>query len=872
MSFKSFKKDLEKRKERQDVINALAMSIRKLEAKRDEYAEKAKNELKKGNSSQYSAYVALLKNAMFNLSQAKDMQANYTIACDLLEMQNLNQKFVKSINSVMKDVYKTSTNINVASSQKIFNKALFKQNYTSMELQRLLKDNNMSFASSVSTISDISDDEVRKILESEIRKDEGNIDDTIAKLEQQYSVAEKQERVAISQAQPSGRKSAPEVSFPDFNTVGNGPHKYDAPVTDNGYSPSEPSGHEKKIDDRALNVLGNAYRPQSFDDYLGQPNAVATIKAHIVQAKLTGKTLPHVLMCGSSGMGKTTFARIIAKEMGGNFYEITKKEKLNNVVRVLKNLKKGDIVFIDEIHGMAADIVETVLYPAMEDFEIHVTDSNSVKTNCKTVKIAPFTLIGATTSSGKLLRPFFNRFGINIILKDYSDEIIATIIKNSFRLNEAKISDELCFKITARCQGLPRLANNHVRGIFALALAETAQRKNIDSAGALDDKQKLRELNVEITEKNIDEYFKINGIDENGLREQDRELLEILIDKYNGGPAGLESLAKAMRVEIDVIDKDCEPYLVKLGLINIRPQGRYATDFAYKYMGREAKLPKKAKEDFAVDDKKFVIPKDVVKDNKSDIPKHEGKNSIPDAPDDGDDDLTECECKVGEFDAAFAEKFITLFSGEGKAVEQSLDELFPDINKDYESTAKNRYILKTGKRELYCDSKLERRFLSYIFGKGFATDAKTEGLELTYSSRQMSGKHYYPDFILKLYDGTVAVVEMKNLSSVGNHLNIDKYEALKEFCTQNGYRYAEIAKDHVINRYVSAEDIKRGPINDALYGYILDKVKENGVCTTADLDEFIYDARDLACILMNDRNLKNIDRTGNMPQIVNADD
>ncbi len=857
MSFRSFKKELEKKKERQEVTNSLNLSIKKLEAKRNEYAEKAKNELKKGNSSQYSAYVALLKNTMFNLSQAKDMLANYTIANDLLEMQNLNQRFVRAINSVMKDVYKISNNINVASSQKLFNKALFKQNYTSVELQKLLKDNNMAFANTVNTVSDISDEEVRKVLESEIRKDESNIDETIALLEKQYAVPEnKKEKVVLGQSETPVEKPAqpvqPKAVAPDNDVV-------NVPSTENASDESEEENNltdlspdsGRKIDDRALNVMGNAYRPQWLKDYLGQPAAVATISAHISKAKLMGKALPHVLMCGSSGMGKTTFARIIANEMGKNFYEITKKEKMTTVIRILKNLKPGDIVFIDEIHGLSNDIIETVLYPAMEDFEIHTTDSNSVQTNCKTVKIAPFTLIGATTSSGRLPRPFFNRFAINITLKDYPDDIIATIVKNSFRVNEVKISDELCYMITERSQGLPRKANLNVEGILALAMAETAKKLNITQEGALSDKNKLRSLNIEITEKNVRDYFNLQGVDNKGLTEEDRRLLEIIIDNFNGGPAGLESLAKAMNVEPDVVDKTFEPYLVKLGLINIRPQGRFATEYAYKYLGR---LPGTGESQNGTSDTEA--------DNKTEV--EEIQND--------DDDLYEYECKTGELDEKFAKKFIELFSGEGAVKEQSLDELFSDADKDYKSIAKNRCVLKTENRKLYCDSKLERRFLNYIFGKGFATDAKTEALELEYSSGKMSGKRYFADFVLKLYDGTVAVVEMKNLSSIGYHLNVDKYEALEKFCTENGYRYAEIAKDYKENRYVSTDELKKRSQNRQLHDFIKSKIAENGICTPTDLESVNCDVNDLVCILLNDRSIKNVDRTGNLPQIVSAED
>ncbi len=188
MSFRNYKKELDKKREEQNVIKMLNLMVSTLEKRRDEYAEKAKNELRCGNKSQYEAYVALLKNVMFNLAQTKDMLDNFMIARDLREMQSLSKEFVKAINCVMKDVYKTSKQIRVASSQKHINKALYKQNYMATELQQLLRDNKVTFASSVSALSDISDSEIKSVLETEIKKDDRDIDDMLAKLEKEFSI------------------------------------------------------------------------------------------------------------------------------------------------------------------------------------------------------------------------------------------------------------------------------------------------------------------------------------------------------------------------------------------------------------------------------------------------------------------------------------------------------------------------------------------------------------------------------------------------------------------------------------------------------------------------------------------------------------
>ena len=207
--------------------------------------------------------------------------------------------------------------------------------------------------------------------------------------------------------------------------------------------------------------------------------------------------------------------------------------------------------------------------------------------------------------------------------------------------------------------------------------------------------------------------------------------------------------------------------------------------------------------------------------------------------------------------------------GDSLIYQQALDELFPDVTKNYDSSAKNKAVVKLPTdRFVYCDSKLERRFIQYLFEKGYLLDAKSEALELEYSSQQTDNKKYYPDFVLKLYNNKIAIVEMKNMATIGYHLNIDKYEALKNYCNQNHYLYAEIAKDYDNNRYISVEEMIAKPINQSLLDFINDKITTNGVCSADDLNSFGYKLEELNTILLNDRNLKNIDRVGNNPKII----
>ena len=216
MNFKDFKKELQRKKEQEETMRELNSAIATLTSKRDGYAKSAKEALKNGNTSQYNAMVALLKNAVFNLKQAQDMVANFTIARDMCEMQNLNKRFVKSLNSVMDDVYKTCKAIHVSNSEKTFMKALYLQSQTSAELQQALQANNMTFACSVNTLSDISDDEIKQFLQDDIALDESNIDDTLDRLEQSLAIGDtpRQAEAPRVSAELDGPRTAAQSAAP----------------------------------------------------------------------------------------------------------------------------------------------------------------------------------------------------------------------------------------------------------------------------------------------------------------------------------------------------------------------------------------------------------------------------------------------------------------------------------------------------------------------------------------------------------------------------------------------------------------------------------------------------------------------------------
>ncbi len=809
MSFRSYQKEINKKREQDMVLRSLENIESVFKKRKDDYAKMAMDALKEGNKSQYIAYVSLLKNAMFNLAQAQDMTANFIIARDLRNMMSVNKNFVNSINRVMKDVYKISKSIKVEASRKIFDKALVKQGYTATQLKQLLEDNSVSFQSSVNSLSDISDSEIKSVLEAQIKNEEKDFSSDLEKLEAEFLAPQPQTQ-SIRQAVVEG---APQSEI-----------KKEVKVS------AEPK--RQTVIDKKFDVDGIAFRPKRLDDYIGQPNAVETLKPAIKMAKLSNKPLSHILLCGSFGQGKTTLAKIIANEMNGNFTTISSKVSFKDMQKTLRAIKAKDIIFIDEIHKLSDDIVEALLYPAMEDYEMNVNESVNGRAKATTIKLPPFTLIGATTETGKLLKPFYSKFPLNVTLQDYETEVIAAIVKNSFSTSYIKISDEFATDIAKRSKNSPRYANAHVKGIGDRTLSRLSEKHNL-ADGALEDKACIEKLNAEVTREDIEDYFKWRQIDEMGLSAEERKILQIIIEKYQGGPVGLTSLTKALNMTDNRVDQEYEPYLVKLGFINIRPQGRYATEAAYKYLG------------------------------------YDGEQKPTEAEPE-DDELPVIEAVAGEYDAEAAEWISELFSGDGVKTEAALDNIFAGADKTYDSIAKNRCILRVGNNDLYCDSVLERKFLALLFAKGYITDARSEALELEYASAKMSGKTYYPDFVLKLHDGTVAILEMKNFTSMGNHLNMAKYEALKEYCRNHGFKYAEVAKYG--KRYVSAQQLLGEQVNDKLRAFVSDKINECGSCTLDDLKEFGYDERELVVLLLNDKTLKNVDRTGGNPQIISAVD
>ena len=306
-------------------------------------------------------------------------------------------------------------------------------------------------------------------------------------------------------------------------------------------------------------------RPEYLDEYVGQTEIKENLRVFIEAAKMRNESLDHVLLYGPPGLGKTTLAHIIANELGTNIKTASgpSLEKSGDLAAILSTLEPGDVLFIDEIHRMPK-YIEEILYPAMEDFELDIIIGTEGKSRSVKIDLPPFTLVGATTRAGDISSPLRDRFGIISKLNYYSEEELKDIIKRTSNVLSMNIDDDAALELAKRCRKTPRIANRLFKRVRDFALVEGTGKIDLETTIS-----SLKRLNV----------------DKSGLDGIDIDYLTTLIEKFNGGPVGVETISTAIGEEVTTIEDVVEPYLLQEGFVKRTRSGRIATEKAYNHLG-----------------------------------------------------------------------------------------------------------------------------------------------------------------------------------------------------------------------------------------------------------------------------------------------
>ncbi|HID98395.1 MAG TPA: Holliday junction branch migration DNA helicase RuvB [Thermodesulfobacteriaceae bacterium] len=327
--------------------------------------------------------------------------------------------------------------------------------------------------------------------------------------------------------------------------------------------PLSPLDPEPQHEDRPVEI---SLRPRSLEEYVGQQELKNNLEVFITAARNRGEALDHVLLHGHPGLGKTTLAHIIASELGVGIRSTSGPviEKPGDLAAILTNIEPGEVLFIDEIHRLSP-VIEEILYPAMEDFQLDLIIGQGPSARTIKIDIPRFTLVGATTRAGLLSPPLRDRFGVVMRVDFYRDQDLCVIVNRSARIIGIEVDEEGSLEIARRSRGTPRIANRLLRRVRDYAEVKAEGR---------------------ISKQVADQALLLLEVDDQGLDRMDREILFIIIDRFHGGPVGLDTLATSVGEEKSTLEDVYEPFLIQRGYLHRTPRGRIATDLAYRHLGR----------------------------------------------------------------------------------------------------------------------------------------------------------------------------------------------------------------------------------------------------------------------------------------------